>query len=236
MSVLLEIKGLRGGYLSGVDTLRGIDLTVQAGETVGIIGLNGSGKSTLGKAVLNLIPFRTGEIRFDGKPIEQLETSDLARNGLAIMQQGGQVFPNLSLWDNLRLAFHECNDEQYSALLASMIPLLAAPRKILRGKMADKLSGGQRHQLALAMALARHPRLVVLDEPSAGLSPKAVDDMYALLKEVRQSVGVTLLIIEQNISKAVNFCDRCLLLEQGRVIKETYDKNIQQFESLMLKK
>lgn len=236
MSAILEIRGLRGGYLPGVEILQGIDLTLLQGETVGVIGLNGSGKSTLGKAVMNLIPYREGSLRYGGEGIERLAASDLARRGMAIMQQGGQVFQNLSVWENLLLGFGNQADNSYISTLSGMIPLLRAPKKTLQRRMADKLSGGERHQLALAMTLARHPRLVVLDEPSAGLSPRAVDEMYALLDAVRNSLGVTTLLIEQNVNKAIGFCDRCLLLGQGRIEHELVNKNIQEVESLMFKK
>ena len=104
MSEILKIKDLWGGYTEGVDILRGISMEVQLGEAVGIIGLNGSGKSTFGKAIMNMIPIRRGEILFDGEDITALTTNQLAHRGISIMQQGGRVFPNLSVWDNLQLA------------------------------------------------------------------------------------------------------------------------------------
>lgn len=104
MSEILKINDLWGGYQERVDILRGISMEVRQGEAVGIIGLNGSGKSTLGKAIMNMIPFRRGEIVFEGKDITALKTNELSRRGISIMQQGGKVFPNLSVWDNLQLA------------------------------------------------------------------------------------------------------------------------------------
>lgn len=216
MKNLLQIDDLYGGYKDGVNILQGVNLTVDEGETVGIIGLNGSGKSTLGKAIMNMLPYRTGSIVFDGQNVESRSTHELAKLGIAIMHQGGAVFPNLSVWQNLQLA---CNSEFniQNSKLAELIPLLQRPKKELMHIMADTLSGGQRHELALAMTLARKPKLVVLDEPSAGLSPKAVDEMYELLEKVRSSLGMTMLIIEQNIDKAVSFCDRCVKVDVGKV-------------------
>ncbi len=236
MSAALEIKGLRGGYMPELDILNGIDLTVSQGEAVGIIGLNGSGKSTLGKAVMNMLPFRKGTVIFDGRDIAPYSTDELARQGMAIMLQGGQVFKNLSAWENLSLAFGDKPDKAYLDSLASLIPLLALGEKKLRSMRADKLSGGQRHQLALAMTLARQPRLVILDEPSAGLSPKSVDNMYSILTAVRNNLGVTVILIEQNINKAIGFCDKCLMLEQGHIAHILENKNISEIESLMFKK
>lgn len=217
MSGMLEIENLYGGYEKEVSVLQGINLAVDKGDVVGIIGLNGSGKSTLSKAVMNLLPYRSGVIRYEGQDISAKNTSELARMGFAFMQQGGVVFQNLSVWDNLQMAFGKHGDEAYREQLKEIVPLLKEPQKKLARAMADKLSGGQRHQLALAMALANRPSLLILDEPSAGLSPKAVDKMYESLTQVRECFGTTMLIVEQNLAKAVQFCDRCVMMELGAI-------------------
>ena len=214
MNELLKIKDLWGGYTESVDILRGISMEVHQGEAVGIIGLNGSGKSTFGKAIMNMIPIRRGEIIFDGEDITALSTSQLAHRGISIMQQGGRVFPNLSVWDNIQLAAQANNSQ-----LSEIVPLLQRPKHELQHLMADKLSGGQKHQLSLAMTLATNPRLVILDEPSAGLSPKAVGEMYQMLRDVREKLNVTIILIEQNIAKAVEFCDRSIMIRQGTIIQ-----------------
>ena len=233
---VLEIHNLRGGYIPELDILQGIDLTLSEGDVVGVLGLNGSGKSTLGKAIMNMIPRREGEIRFCGKSITSLTTHELAMQGIAIMQQGGQVFTTMSVWENLQLAFGDVQYKEYIAQLKEIVPLLARPKKELQHTMADKLSGGQRHQLALAMTLARRPMLAILDEPSAGLSPKAVDEMYAILQQVRERLGVTILLIEQNIAKAIDFCDRSILLAQGTIAHEFISDDISEIESIMFNK
>ncbi|MBR6445353.1 MAG: ATP-binding cassette domain-containing protein [Prevotella sp.] len=222
MSEILKINDLWGGYQEGVDILRGISLEVRQGEAVGIIGLNGSGKSTLGKAIMNMIPFRKGEITFDGEDITALNTNELFRRGISIMQQGGKVFPNLSVWDNLQLATQGKNVQcsMFNVQLAEVIPLLQSSKRELQRQMADKLSGGQKHQLSLAMTLSAHPRLAILDEPSAGLSPKAVEEMYQMLRAIREKTGIAIILIEQNIAKAVEFCERSLLLQQGKLAYE----------------
>lgn len=234
MSNLLEIKGLYAGYEQDVNILQGIDLTVAEGEAVGIIGLNGSGKSTLGKAVMNLTPYCKGSIVFDGQHIEDKSTHELAQMGIALMHQGGVVFPNLSVWQNLQMAVETHN----FVSLRSIIPLLQRPKKELMRTMADKLSGGQRHELALAMTLARRPKLIILDEPSAGLSPKSVEEMYVMLGQIRKLFGLTVVLVEQNVSLAVSFCDRCVLLEQGGITDEFVDERLilTEIESLMFKK
>lgn len=236
MKKILEIKGLTGGYVPGVDILRDVNMELFQGETVGIIGLNGSGKSTLGKAVMNMLPCCRGEIVFDGRIVTNFPTNELARLGIAIMQQGGQVFRNLSVWENLLLATGTQRDHSYLSELGIPIPFIEEAQKNTRNKMADKLSGGQRHQLALAMQLVRRPQLLILDEPSAGLSPKATDEMYSILREVRNRMEVTILLIEQNISKAINFSDRCLLLKQGNIACHFENKDMSEIEKVMFEK
>lgn len=264
MSVVLEIKGLYGGYEKGVNILQGVNLTVFEGDVVGILGLNGSGKSTLGKAIMNLLPYRRGKIVFDGQFVENLSTSELARRGIALMHQGGSVFPNLSVWQNLQMAWGTKYDKDYYRQLVEIIPLLRVPEKELMHQMADRLSGGQRHELALAMTLARKPKLVVLDEPSAGLSPQAILDMYSkqeecttpssaldpkavnqmngMLVELKNRFNISIILVEQNISLATSFCNRCVLLGQGSVIQEFDERDLEELgveyliESLMFKK
>ena len=235
MSEILKINNLWGGYQEGVDILRGISLEVQQGEAVGIIGLNGSGKSTFGKAIMNMIPIRKGEIFFEGEDITSLTTSQLSHRGISIMQQGGKVFGNLSVWENLQLAAqgNKVQSSMSNVQLAELIPLLQRPKKELQHLMADKLSGGQKHQLSLAMTLASNPRLVILDEPSAGLSPKAVEEMYEMLCAIRKKLETTIVLIEQNIAKAIDFCNRSILIQQGGVSKVFDSNSISDIEQVM---
>lgn len=219
MKEILKIENLWGGYIENVDILCGISMRVQQGEAVGIIGLNGSGKSTFGKSIMNMIPIRKGEILFGGKDITALSTCQLAHCGISIMQQGGRVFPNLSVWDNIQLAIGKNQSSLFTphSLLGGIVPILQRPKRELQHLMADKLSGGQKHQLSLAMTLATIPSLIILDEPSAGLSPKAVEEMYQILRDVRSKLNITIILIEQNIAKAVDFCDMSLLLMNGQI-------------------
>lgn len=235
MSELLRISGLWGGYKEGVDILRGIDMTVNEGEAVGIIGLNGSGKSTFGKAIMNMIPIRRGEIVFNGEDITGLSTHELAQKGISIMQQGGQVFQNLSVWENLEMAFAAGMDSSFGQM-QEFIPLLRESRSKLQRQMADRLSGGQKHPLALAMALATQPKLLILDEPSAGLSPKAVEEMYGVLMDLRTRVNVSILLIEQNVSKAVNYCNKSILIKTGEIACSVEGKDLLKIENIMFNK
>lgn len=225
--MILELKDIKGGYTKGVDILRGVSLSVENGEAIGVIGLNGSGKSTLGKSILNMLPHQQGKIILDGEDISGLSTSEIASRGISIMHQGGKVFDNLTVDENLSLAGKMNPD------FKNLIPLL---QEGIGSRMADRLSGGQRHQLALAMALLGHPRLVVLDEPSAGLSPKAVEEMYKILSTARKELGISIILIEQNISKAIIFCDRSLLIAQGKIEQEFTSRNIKEIENIMFNK
>ena len=216
----LVINGLHAGYVKDFEIIKGIDIDIKDGEVLGVIGLNGSGKSTFGKAIMNILPYRNGEICFNGEDISSYSTKDLTKFGLSIMRQGGQVFLTMTVKENLDIAFGAKSDPQYRELITRMVPLLNGEDKSILSRTADKLSGGQRHQLSLAMALATRPTLLILDEPSAGLSPGAVERMYALLTEVKRSLNVTIILIEQNINKAISFCDRCVLLAQGVIAKE----------------
>ena len=234
MSAIVEIRNLNGGYQEGVKILQGVSLTIEHGETVGVIGMNGSGKSTLGKSILNLLPYRNGTIVFDGEDVTSLPTPMLSRKGIAMMQQGGIVFPTLSIYDNLKMAFHGKGKTDYVEQLKSIIPLLQQPERSLRHTMADKLSGGQRHQLALAMTLACHPKFVILDEPSAGLSPTAVNEMYEMLTKVKARFGLSIMLIEQNVTRAIEFSSRVVMLGQGVVIEEYNKINITDIEKRMI--
>ena len=225
--MILELKDIKGGYTKNVDILRGVSLSIEEGEALGIIGLNGSGKSTLGKSILNMLPHQSGTIILDGEDISELSTSKIASRGISIMHQGGKVFDSLTVDENLSLA------GKMSSEFKKLIPLL---QEGIGSRMADRLSGGQRHQLALAMALLNHPCLVILDEPSAGLSPKAVDDMYSILSIVKKELGISIILIEQNISKAISFCDRSLLIAQGQIEQEFTSQDIKEIEKIMFNK
>ena len=218
MSALLEIKDLWGGYTEGVDILRGINMEVHQGEAVGIIGLNGSGKSTLGKAIMNMIPYRRGQILFNGEDITGLRTDQLAKRGIAIMQQGGRVFPNLSVWDNIQLAarFNHSQFSFFNSQLVDIIPLLQRPKRELQHLMADKLSGGQKCQLSLTNTLIQQPFFVVLDEPSAGLSPKTVF-LYQILKKIRHISDTSFIIIEHDAFLVSDICNTVVQISQGLV-------------------
>jgi branched-chain amino acid transport system ATP-binding protein len=213
---LLEIAGLSAGY-GKVGVLRGIDLTVGAGEIVALLGPNGAGKSTLLKAISGLLP-RAGRILFDGHDMSNAGPRDAVRAGLVHVVEGHRVFTQLTVFDNLLLAGYgmphgELGSRVEEAL--AFFPEIAAKR----GDRAITLSGGQQQMLAVAQGLVRRPRLLMLDEPSAGLSPVLVDRVLAAAGRLRDA-GTAVLLVEQLIEKALALADRVYALARGSIVLE----------------
>lgn len=209
----LVIDGLEAGYEPGLSIVRGASLTVESGEIVAIIGPNGAGKSSLVKAVAGLVPITKGRVLLFGKDITHTPAHRMVFEGLAFVPQTENVFVNLSVAENLELAaaIVKGNRRQLLGPVYAMLPDLHRQRTDLAGR----LSGGQRQMLAIARGLIARPRLLILDEPSAGLSPKMVEQVFSKLKEVRTS-GVTVLLVEQNVKAALALADRAAVLVEGK--------------------
>jgi len=210
---LLEVAGLEAGYDDAL-ILRGVDLVADADEIVAVVGPNGAGKSTLLKAVYGLLRPRNGSVRFDGEVVTALRADLLTRRGMNLVPQVENVFPSLTIAENLHIGAlilpkHERPAEIARAL--EVFPLLAERRR----QRAGSLSGGQRKLVALARALVARPRLLLLDEPSAGLSPIAVDLVFEKLVEIR-SLGIAIVMVEQNARRALALADRGYVLDTGR--------------------
>jgi branched-chain amino acid transport system ATP-binding protein len=201
-----------------VPIVRGASFGLDAGEILVLLGPNGAGKSTLAKAVAGLVPLTSGEVRLGGAALADVAAHDRIRAGLAFVPQTGNVFAGLTVAENLDIAVailpRRARAERMAAMLA-LFPDLAAAR---RGA-AGRLSGGQRQMLAIARALAVGPRALVLDEPSAGLSPKLVGTVMAKLRDIRAG-GVAVLLVEQNARAALAVADRAMILAEGRVAHE----------------
>src|ERR1700674_369849 len=223
---LLDVAGLPGGYgKSGV--LRGIDLTVGAGEVVALLGPNGAGKTTLLRAVSGLLPW-SGSVRFAGRDLTGASPRETVKAGLAHVIEGHRVFTQLAVLDNLLLAAYDLPRGERAARVEEVLalfPEIAAKRH----ERAVALSGGQQQILAVAQGLVRRPRLLMLDEPSAGLSPVLVDRVLVVVSQLRKQ-GTAVLLVEQLLEKALAAADRVYALVQGHIVLEaaTSEDNLPQ--------
>ena len=210
---MLSVRGIVAGYGAHDEVLKQAGLEVGAGELVVLIGPNGAGKSTLLKSIAGLVRPREGSIHLDGRPIHGLKPREIARHGLAFVPQEANVFPSLTVEENLEMGGYIDRREvrQRMAAVCDRLPILAAKR----GQPARSLSGGQRQTLAVGMALMLRPKLLLLDEPSAGLSPAAASDLFGLVKALH-SDGMTIAMVEQNALEALRIADRAYLLVDGR--------------------
>lgn len=210
---IIEVNGLASGYVKGLNILQGVDLVLKEKEVVSIIGPNGAGKSTLLKAIMGLIPIFGGKIFFSGNELKEIKSFELIQKGIAYVPQVSNVFPSLTIEENLEMGLWTTKDKQnkFFEEIYSMFEILFQKRK----ERAGNLSGGQRQLLALGRALISKPEVLLLDEPSAGLSPKAIDEVFGYIEDINQS-GVSILLVEQNAKRALRFCNRGYVLDQGR--------------------
>ena len=208
---LLELQGVRGGY-GEADILNGVDLRVEEGEIVVVIGPNGAGKSTAMKAVFGLVRVREGRIRFDGREITNLPPERLVPLGLSYVPQERNVFPSLTVQENLEMGAYVRRDDFRPELeeVFALFPALAERRDQRVGTM----SGGERQMVAIGRALMTKPRLLLLDEPTAGLSPKFTALIFERIRAVNAR-GVSVLMVEQNAREALSFADRAYVLVGG---------------------
>jgi branched-chain amino acid transport system ATP-binding protein/neutral amino acid transport system ATP-binding protein len=210
---MLEVDALEAGY-GDVPVLRGVSLRVAERQTVAIIGPNGAGKSTLLKTVYGLLRPRAGSIRLDGADVSRARPEHLTRRGLNYVPQLANVFPSLTLAENLKVGVLPLARRERTAVLADLYELFPLLRDRRRQRAAT-LSGGQRKLLAIARALATRPRLLLLDEPSAGLAPQAVELVFDTLREINER-GIAIAMVEQNARRALGFADHGYVLELGR--------------------
>jgi branched-chain amino acid transport system ATP-binding protein len=213
--MLLSVESVRVEY-GAIKAVRGVDLRVEQGELVVLLGANGAGKSSLLNAVAGLVAVTAGSVVFDGHEIAGQAAERIVRRGIALVPEGRRVFPRLSVRDNLRLGGASRKDArelgQTRERLLTLFPIL---RERL-GKEAGTLSGGQQQMLAIARALMSKPRLLLLDEPSLGLAPIVVKQIFDLFSELRLD-GTTLLLVEQNVHLALEVADRVYVMANGRI-------------------
>lgn len=219
---LLEIHDLYGGY-GKVTILNGVNLTVAPGEIVVIIGPNGAGKSTLMKAVFGLINVHEGQILFDSQDITRLPTEQIVRQGICYVPQTENVFPSLTVHENFHMGAF-IRDDDYSAQLDRVYELFPQLKE-KRRQAAGRLSGGQQQMVAMGRALMVEPRLLMLDEPTAGLSPIIIEQILENVRDINRA-GVSILLVEQNAKKVLEFADRGYVLTMGSNRYEDSGRNL----------
>lgn len=214
---LLQAEGVVGGYSSADMILKGVGLRAEAGEIVAILGPNGAGKSTMLKAIAGQLKVREGQILLGGENIAGMKPREIARRGVAYVPQESNVFPSMSVRENLEVGGYLAPREVAGRIdaLFARFPILAEKRR----EAARTLSGGQRQILAMAIALMVAPRLLLLDEPSAGLSPVATDELFATIRTIRDQ-GVGIVLVEQNALEALELADRAYILAAGAIHTE----------------
>ena len=216
MAALLEVKSLKAGY-GPTPVLHGLDFSIEEGTITALLGANGAGKTTTLRALCNMI--RTGgEVRFAGERIDGKATEDIVRLGIAHVPDGRGTFTSLTTEENLKLGAFARRDKASLADDYDRVYRLFPILKERRNQQAGTLSGGQQQMLAVARALMLRPRLLLLDEPSFGLAPLIVKEIFAVMSEINREQKVTILLVEQNAAMALKLADRAHLLETGRIV------------------
>ncbi|MGP1628925.1 MAG: ABC transporter ATP-binding protein [Giesbergeria sp.] len=212
-NILLQVSGLKVGY-GGIQAVKGIDFDVRSGELVSLIGSNGAGKTTTMKAITGSLGFTDGDIRYQGESIRGQGAWDLVKKGLVMVPEGRGVFARMTITENLQMGAFIRSDK--AGILADIDRMFALfPRlKERRDQLAGTMSGGEQQMLAMARALMSQPKLLLLDEPSMGLSPIMVDKIFEVVRDV-YAQGVTVLLVEQNASRALAIANRGYVMESG---------------------
>jgi len=217
MEGLLEVSGLNAGY-GKVPILHDVTFHIREGEVVAIIGPNGAGKSTLLKTISGLLKPYSGKILFDGHNIEGIAPHMVAKAGLAHVPEGGRPFANMTVRDNLLMGAYGHREGLEDGILDEVFGIFPVLKE-RQNQLAKTLSGGERQMLAIGRGLTSRPRLMMLDEPSLGLAPRLVDEIYQKLQTLRDR-GLTVLLVEQNIVYALELADRGYVLENGHIVME----------------
>ena len=214
-NTLLKVTGLKVAY-GGIQAVKGVDFEVKEGELVTLIGSNGAGKTTTMKAITGTLPAADGDIEYLGKSIKGKGSWDLVREGLAMVPEGRGVFTRMSITENLQMGAYIRNDKPEIAADIEMVFGIFPRLKERKDQLAGTMSGGEQQMLAMGRALMSRPRVLLLDEPSMGLSPIMVDKIFEVVRDV-SARGVTILLVEQNASRALGIADRGYVMESGTV-------------------
>jgi branched-chain amino acid transport system ATP-binding protein len=211
---LLEVAGLRSGY-GAVEILRGVDLVVNPGEIVALLGSNGAGKSTFNNTLCGIVPARAGAITFDGQALTGTHYRAIVQAGLIQVPEGRRVFPNLSVLENLELGSFARARERRAQNLERVFGIFPRLKERL-SQLAGTMSGGEQQMLAIGRGLMAEPRLLILDEPSLGLSPLLVEELFQLIAQLHQQ-GLAILLVEQNVGQSLEIAQRAYVMENGAI-------------------
>ena len=213
--ILLEVSGLKVAY-GGIQAVKGVDFEVREGELVSLIGSNGAGKSTTMKAITGIVPISEGDIRYLGHSIRGKGAWDLVKLGLAMVPEGRGVFTRMTITENLQMGAHIRNDKPEIAADMEKVFTIFPRLRERKDQYAGTMSGGEQQMLAMGRALMSRPKVLLMDEPSMGLSPLMVDKIFEVVKEVYEQ-GVTILLVEQNASRALQVANRAYVMESGLI-------------------
>jgi branched-chain amino acid transport system ATP-binding protein len=213
--ILLEVRGLKVAY-GGIQAVKGVDFEVREGELVSLIGSNGAGKTTTMKAITGSLPFIDGDIKYLGQSIRGKGAWDLVRQGLAMVPEGRGVFTRMTITENLQMGAHIRNDKPEIAKDMEKVFTIFPRLRERKDQLAGTMSGGEQQMLAMGRALMSRPKVLLMDEPSMGLSPIMVDKIFEVVKEVYEQ-GVTILLVEQNASRALQIANRAYVMESGLI-------------------
>ena len=227
---MLEVKDLEV-YYGMIQALKGISFEVNEGEVIALIGANGAGKTTTLHAVTGLLPVKAGEIIFDGKNVTKTPGHKIVSMGMAHVPEGRRVFAELSVYQNLKMGAYTRKDKEEIAGNLEMVYKRFPRLKERKNQMAGTLSGGEQQMLAMGRALMSQPKIILMDEPSMGLSPIFVNEIFDIIKEV-SAAGTTVLLVEQNAKKALSIADRAYVLETGKITLQGDAKELMNDESV----
>lgn len=215
---MLTLNNVSVGY-KGLPAVQEVSFRIDEGEIVSLIGSNGAGKSTIVKTISGLLHPWKGEILFRDKPIHQTPPYDIVKTGISMVPEGRRLFGRLSVLDNLLLGAYavqsKADVEKYLQIVFDLFPIL----KERQGQRSETFSGGEQQQLAIGRGLMSNPSLLILDEPSLGLSPKLVSEIFGIVRDINAR-GVTVLLVEQNVFEALDVCNRAYVLQTGRIVME----------------
>jgi branched-chain amino acid transport system ATP-binding protein len=215
--MMLNVQGLRTGY-GRIPILNGVSFAVKEGEFIGILGHNGMGKTTLLKALMGFLPATGGHVRLDGKDVTTAEPFQRARLGLGYVPQGREIFPGLTVYDNLRMGCSKQADAEQDTI-AEVLEEFPRLKRLL-DRSGGALSGGEQQLLAIARCLCGKPRLVLLDEPTEGIQPSIIDEIIEVLQRLRDYSGLTTILVEQNLDFIAALSKRILIIQKGTITRE----------------